>query len=186
MDEQIRSMIEESINVKKEIHNKIPDIEKVIELLTNSLKNKNKAIFCGNGGSAADAQHLSAELLGKIGKHDNPLPAIALTTNASTLTAIANDFGFDEIFSRQLRGLMNKNDLLFLISTSGNSKNLILAAKEGKNLGGIVVGLLGNNGGDLKKFCDYTIIVPSKNTQRIQESHIMIGHIICELVKSRL
>jgi len=186
MDEQIRSMIEESINIKKEVHKIIPDIKKVIELLTTSLKNKNKAIFCGNGGSAADAQHLSAELLGKIGQYENPLPAIALTTNSSTVTAIANDFGFDEIFSRQLQGLMEKDDLLFLISTSGNSKNLIEAAKEGKKLGGIIIGLLGNDGGDLKKFCDFTIVIPSKNTQRIQESHIMVGHIICELVKSRL
>lgn len=151
--------------------------------LANCLKN-GKILICGNGGSAADAQHFSAEIVGRYKKERKAMPAIALTTDSSILTAVGNDYGFEQIFARQVEALAKKGDALVIISTSGNSKNLVMAAKKAKEKGAYVFGLLGKKGGEVKKLCDFEITVPSDNTPRIQEMHCMIIHIICELVET--
>ncbi len=151
-------------------------------IVTETLKNGNKILLFGNGGSAADAQHIAAELTGRYKVNRRGLPAIALTTDTSALTAIANDFGFKHIFSRQVEALAKEGDLLIGISTSGNSKNVIKALKLGREMGCKTIGLSGHDGGKMNAFCDLNIVVPSENTPRIQEMHIMIGHILCQAV----
>ncbi len=151
-------------------------------IVTETLKNGNKILLFGNGGSAADAQHIAAELTGRYKVARRGLPAIALTTDTSALTAIGNDFGFKHIFSRQVEALANEGDLLIAISTSGNSKNVIKALKFGREMGCKTIGMSGHDGGKMNAFCDLNIIVPSENTPRIQEMHIMIGHILCQAV----
>lgn len=141
-----------------------------------------KVLLCGNGGSAADAQHIATEFTGRYKTERRGLPAIALTTDTSALSAIGNDYGFDRVFSRQVEALANKNDLLIAISTSGNSPNIIQAIKEAKSKGCQVLGLSGKNGGKMNDICDLNIVVPSSDTPRIQEMHILIGHIICQAV----
>ncbi len=152
-------------------------------IVTETLKKGNKILLFGNGGSAADAQHIAAELTGRYKVNRRGLPAIALTTDTSALTAIANDFGFKHIFSRQVEALAKEGDLLIGISTSGNSKNVIKALKLGREMGCKTIGLSGHDGGKMNAFCDLNIIVPSENTPRIQEMHIMIGHILCQAVE---
>jgi D-sedoheptulose 7-phosphate isomerase len=142
--------------------------------------------LCGNGGSAADAQHIAAELVGRFVADRRALPAIALTTDTSALTAIANDYGYDAVFSRQLEGLAQPGDVLIAISTSGNSANVLAAANTGKAMGVQVLGLLGGSGGKLLNACDDSLVVPSKTTARIQECHILIGHMLCDLVETAL
>jgi D-sedoheptulose 7-phosphate isomerase len=155
-------------------------IGEVAETLAAAIRDGGKAIFCGNGGSAADSQHLATELVVRLSGKNNrkALPAIALTTNSSLLTACANDFGFDEIFSRQLEALGAPGDILFAISTSGNSENIVRAVKTAKRIGLVTVGFLGCGGGKLASLVDHALIIPSDDTQRIQECHITIGHII--------
>lgn len=144
------------------------------------LKNGHKILLCGNGGSAADAQHIAAEFSGRYKKERRGLPAIALTTDTSVLTSIGNDYGFDRVFDRQVEALAQEGDLLIGISTSGQSKNVVRALSLAKNLGCKTIGLSGRDGGVMSEFCDVNIIVPSEDTPRIQEMHILIGHIICE------
>lgn len=139
--------------------------------------------FMGNGGSAADSQHLAAELVGRFYKERKGLPAIALTTDTSILTAVGNDYGYEEVFSRQIEALIKPNDIVFGLSTSGNSSNIIKAIDKAKKSGAITIGLTGNDGGQLKEICDHCLIIPSNNTARIQEAHILIGHIICEIIE---
>lgn len=153
------------------------------DLIIDSLKKGNKAVFFGNGGSAADAQHLAAELMGRYLLDREPLPALALTTNTSNLTAIGNDFGYDEVFLRQLKGIGRKGDAVVGISTSGNSRNVIKAMEYAKSAGMKVIAFTGQGGGAMKDHADVLIAVPSKETPIIQECQIMIGHIICELVE---
>ncbi|ONN27387.1 phosphoheptose isomerase [Thermosipho affectus] len=187
--ERVEYRIKESIDLKiKILHDKdfIFKIEKAAEKIIESLKNGGKILFCGNGGSAADAQHLAAELMGKFYLNRSPLQAVSLTTNTSVLTAIGNDFSYDEVFVRQLKGLGKKGDILVGISTSGNSKNVIEAMKFAKENGIFAIGLTGETGGKMAEFSDILLDVPSNNTPRIQESHIMIGHIICEIVEDEL
>jgi D-sedoheptulose 7-phosphate isomerase len=148
------------------------------------MSNGKKILIFGNGGSAADAQHIAAELTGRYKSDRRGLPAIALTTDTSALTAIANDFGYKNVFARQVEALANEGDLLIGISTSGNSKNILKALKLGKELGCRTMGLSGNGGGAMSEVCDLNIVVPSTDTPRIQEMHIMIGHIICQAVDS--
>lgn len=182
----IKEQLIESIEIKKEVLDKLPSkIAKLALILADCLKKGNKILLCGNGGSAADAQHLAAELMVRLRSNcrDFPLPAIALNTDTSILTACANDFGFENIFSRQIQALGKKGDCLIVISTSGNSENIILAAKQAKKLGLKVIGFLGKDGGKLKKLVDYPLLVPSKNVPRIQETHITVGHIVLELVE---
>lgn len=151
-------------------------------LILNSLQNKGCIFFCGNGGSAADSQHLAAEFTGRFVRERRSISGIALTTDTSALTAIGNDYGYDEIFARQLEGLARAGDCLVAISTSGNSSNIVRAIEKAKEIGVSTIGLLGRDGGVIKEICDVAVVVPSQSTARIQEMHILIGHTWCEEV----
>jgi D-sedoheptulose 7-phosphate isomerase len=155
-------------------------------LITDTLAHGNKVLLCGNGGSAADAQHIAAELTGRYKTERRGLPGIALTTDTSALTAIGNDFGYDKVFERQVEALANKGDLLIGISTSGNSANVLNALQKAKNMGCRTIGLSGRGGGEMNTLCDINIVVPSDDTPRIQEMHILIGHIMCQSVDDAL
>lgn len=181
----ILKQIKESIAIKEKLAlTKLEAVAQVASEITLAYKRGNKVIWFGNGGSAADAQHLSAELVGKFYRRRNSLDSIALTTNTSILTAIGNDFGFDEVFARQVEAVVKQGDVVIGISTSGNSPNVIRGIREAKRLGAITIALTGANGDKMR--ADYVIAVPSTDTPRIQESHIMIGHIICYLVEEDL
>ena len=158
-------------------------IEEATRLILDALNNWNKIMFCGNGGSAADSQHLSAELLGRYRKNRPALASIALTTDTSTITAIANDFGYDEIFSRQIEGFGKKGDILYAISTSGNSKNVKNAINIAKKSDIKVIGVTGESGGLMSSLCDIIIKVPANKPDRIQEMHIAVGQIICGIIE---
>lgn len=186
MREDIVKRIEENISVKKSILSDthlIDAIERAATVVVNAIKNGNKIIFCGNGGSAADSQHLAAELIGKFYFNRRSLPAVSLTVNTSIITAIGNDFGFDKVFARQLEGIGKAGDVLIGLSTSGNSENVVEAFRLAKELGISTVAFTGESGGILRNIADILINVPSSDTPRIQEAHIMVGHIICELVE---
>tara|TARA_B100001758_G_C18401238_1_gene609146 strand:+ start:1869 stop:2444 length:576 start_codon:yes stop_codon:yes gene_type:complete len=185
MKELIKQQIYDSIEVKKELINYGIDlIEKAGSILVDSIKSGGKILWCGNGGSAADAQHLATELMGGMTDHDRkPIPSIALTTDSSFLTAWPNDCDFESIFSRQIQGIGNDGDVLIGISTSGNSKNIIKAIKQAKYKKLKTIVFTGENGGNIDGLADLTIKVPSSNTQRIQESHIMIGQILCSILE---
>ena len=188
MIEKIKNEISESIDVKKSIlnnHDLISKIENLSIEVSNSLKKGGKIIFCGNGGSFADFQHLAAEFISRL-RFDRPsLSSIALGTNNSSLTAVGNDYGFDDIFSREINALGNKIDVFIPISTSGNSPNIINAIKSAKDKSIKVIGLSGRDGGKMKEICDL-IIVPSFSTEKIQEAHIMIGHIVCSIAEQQI
>lgn len=168
--------------IEKTIQLLVQDIEDVAQVLVSTLKNGNKILICGNGGSAADAQHISAELTGRYKTERLALPAIALTTDTSALTAIGNDYGYDRVFDRQTEALANSGDVLIGISTSGNSQNIINAFKVAKAKGCTCIALSGRNGGMMRECADYNIIIPSDNTPRIQEMHILIGHTLCQII----
>ncbi len=173
----------DSIALKQELlKTVIPTIEGIAKKLASCLNDGNKLIFFGNGGSASDSQHLAAEFVGRYEKERRALAAISLTVDTSALTAIGNDYGYERVFERQLEALGRKGDVAFAISTSGNSKNVIAAVKRAKQMGIYTIGFLGNTGGELKGLVDAPVIIPSTKTSRIQESHIMIGHILCECV----
>ena len=155
-------------------------------MIASSIKKGGKVILFGNGGSAADAQHIAAELVGRFKLERQGLAAVALTTNTSVITSIANDYGYEEIFSRQMEGLATDNDIAIAISTSGNARNVITGMLEAKKLGIKTIAITGSGGGEMATIADLALIVPSDNTARIQESHITIGHIICELVEAKL
>jgi D-sedoheptulose 7-phosphate isomerase len=179
----------ESSETKLKIKDQLMDeLLKAVDLLSECFKDDNKLLLCGNGGSAADCQHIATELMIRLNHHiQRPaLPAIALTTDTSNLTAGGNDIGFENVFARNVEGLGNKGDTLLIISTSGNSPNVIKATHAAHNKGMKVIGFLGSNGGKLKELVDLPIVIPSSNVQRIQEGHITIAHIICELVESKL
>ena len=161
---------------------KLDDIVRSGELICETLKAGNKILICGNGGSAADAQHIAAELVGRYEKERRAWPAIALTTDTSALTALSNDFGYGEVFSRQVRALARPGDLLIAISTSGKSPNIVEAAAEARRLGCRCLGLVGASGGPLATACDLVLEVPASRTSRVQELHITIGHLWCEMV----
>ena len=182
---KIISEIEESIKVKSDIKNNkslILKIESSANEILSSINNGGKIMFCGNGGSFADSQHLAAEFVSRLRFDRAPLPSIALGTNSSNITAIANDYGYEEVFSREIIAIGKETDILIPISTSGNSKNILKAIKSAKDKQIKVIGLSGKNGGEMKNLCDL-IIVPSESTEKIQESHIMIGHIVCSIVE---
>ena len=186
---RIKEAIKQSIETKKHIladHNLIQTIRDAAQVCTEALCMGNRVFFCGNGGSAADAQHLAAELSGRFYYDRLPLPAEALHVNTSYLTAVANDYSFEEVYARLLRGSAEAGDVLFCLSTSGNSKNILKALTVARELGVITIGLTGESGGGMRDLCDFLINVPSTDTPRIQESHIMIGHVICEIVESSL
>jgi len=183
--ENIKNQILESAKIKNEmVKNGVESIEKAAHLLIKSINDGGKILWCGNGGSAADAQHLATELMGGMSDHDRmPIPSIALTTDSSFITAWSNDTDFDSIFSRQVQGLGAEGDVLIGISTSGNSENVINALKQAKYKNLKTIAFAGKTGGSLDGIADITIKVPSDNTQRIQESHIMIGQILCSLIE---
>jgi len=168
--------------IEKVISNLVPQIESSCKLITDTLLSGAKVLLAGNGGSAADAQHIAAELTGRFVKERKALPAIALTVDTSALTAISNDYGYHSVFERQLHALANPSDLFIAISTSGNSANIINALKAAKEIGCKTLGLSGRDGGQMNELCDINIVIPEDNTARIQEMHILIGHILCSAV----
>ena len=189
MQQEIRNIIQASIDTKQKLladTSLIERIEKVTTVIADAFTNGNKVLFCGNGGSAADAQHLAAEFSGRFYSDRDPLPSEALHCNSSYMTAVANDYGYDVVYSRIVKGTGKQGDVLVALSTSGNSVNIIKALEQAKKIGMICVGLTGESGGKMKAVCDYLINVPSTDTPRIQESHITIGHIICQLVEQKL
>ena len=181
---EIETAFEQIANNFINLKSKAPVIDAISEIWIDALSNGNKVIFCGNGGSAADSQHLAAELMGRYKIDRNPMPAISLTTDTSALTAIGNDYGYEYVFSRPLRGIGKKGDVLVGISTSGNSKNILEAFKTAKELGIKTVAFTGKNGGEMIKEADITLNVPSEITNNIQEMHIASGHIICGIVEN--
>ena len=187
MREIVIKELEENISVKKAIaENLSGEIANAAKIIIDAFIAGKTVFLIGNGGSAADAQHIATELIGRFNLERIGLPAIALTTNTSTLTALANDYGYDKVFSRQLEALANAKDVLIAITTSGSSPNILKAAEMAHSKGVTVIGLTGATGSKLKDMADLIIIVPSNNTARIQEAHITIGHIICLLVEVKL
>jgi len=185
----IYSNIKESIDVKQKIllnEKIIEEISSVIKEIIKAFQNEKKVLICGNGGSAADAQHIAAELSGKFYLDRDPLPAEALHVNSSFVTAVANDYSFEEVFARMVKAQGRQGDILIAISTSGNSANILQAIKVANEQKMVTIGLTGEYGGKMKDLCKYLIKVPSTDTPRIQEAHILIGHIICELVEKEI
>ena len=186
---QIQSIIEGSIQVKQALlkdEHLMLEIEKVVHAISHAFKSGNAVYFAGNGGSAADAQHLAAEFSGRFYKDRKALPSDALHCNTSYLTAVANDYSFDVIYARLLEGLAKPGDVLVGISTSGNSGNIVKAFEMAKSIDVVTVGFTGASGGHMKPLSDFLINIPSTTTPRIQESHILVGHIICELVEENI
>lgn len=187
--DKIKNIIQASIDTKAKmladtaLVERIAEVSKVVAVVFRA---GNRVYFCGNGGSAADAQHLAAEFTGRFYSDREPLPAEALHVNTSFMTAVANDYSYDEVYQRAVKAYGRKGDVLFGISTSGNSKNILLAQEEAKKRGMIVISFTGETGGKMKEQADYLFNVPSVDTPRIQESHILIGHIICQLVEEEL
>ena len=185
INDEIVKTIEESSNLILNSKNLSEKIEKTINEIIKCFSTGNKIIIFGNGGSAADAQHIVAEFIGRFQKERKSLPAIALTTDSSIITSLANDYSYDVVFSRQCESLVSKGDIVFGISTSGNSKNVEEGIKTAKKMGAVTIGLLGSNGGTISNIVDIPIIVESTNTARIQEVHRVIYHIICGIVESK-
>ncbi|MCX7957253.1 MAG: D-sedoheptulose 7-phosphate isomerase [Endomicrobia bacterium] len=185
----INKIIEDSIHLKKKFLEDIQQIKEVslaIEKIIQAFRNGKKLIVFGNGGSAADAQHMVAELVGRYKKERNPLKAMSLTTNTSTLTALGNDYGYEVVFKRQLEALAENGDIVIAITTSGNSKNVLVAVEFARNIGCFTIGFTGGDGGKLKSLVDCCICVPSKDTPRVQEVHITLIHLICEVIEKEM
>ena len=177
-----RSLEEHLESIQKLLDTKLEQIEQTGAIICQTLIAGNKVLLCGNGGSAADAQHIAAELVGRYELHRRAWPAIALTTDTSALTALSNDYGYEEVFARQVQALAQKGDLLIAISTSGRSTNVIRAVEKAKELGCKVIALTGAGGEPLSSLCDQALIVSSQRTSRVQEAHITIGHLWCEMI----
>jgi D-sedoheptulose 7-phosphate isomerase len=189
MKAKIQFIISESIKAKQRVLEDRPliiTIDRVVKSCIETFEKKGKILFCGNGGSAADAQHIAGELSGRFFIDREPLFAEALHVNTSFLTAMANDYSFEEAYARMVRAAGRPGDILFALSTSGNSENILNAAKDAQKIGMTVVAMTGESGGKLKEHCDFLINIPSSVTPRIQECHIMVGHVICELVEEKL
>lgn len=187
--ERIKNLIQASIDVKQEVlrnEQLLSNIEKAVDAITTSLQNGGRIYFCGNGGSAADAQHLAAEFSGRFYSDRKALPAEALHCNTSYLTAVANDYSYDVIYARMIDGFGNKGDVLVGLSTSGNSGNIVKAFEVAKEKDMVTIGFTGLSGGAMKSLSTYLLNVPSNDTPRIQETHILIGHIICQLVEEKI
>lgn len=187
MNNLIGSIVDSSLDVKRRFfEDHSTEVQSAAEMIAGALKSGGKLLLFGNGGSAADAQHIAGELVNRFLRERRGLPAMALTTDGGVLTCIANDTGFENVFARQIEALGNKGDIAFAISTSGGSPNVERACERAKELGLRVVGLLGRDGGRVAPLCDLALIVPSQDTQRIQETHNLIGHILCELIEAEL
>lgn len=182
----INEKIDEHVETVQAIRPLVPQVEALASRMTDCLRNGCKILWMGNGGSAADSQHLAAELVGRFSRDRQGLAAIALTTDSSVMTALANDFGYDKIFARQIDALCKKGDVVVGISTSGNSANVLEAIKTAKACEATTIGFAGNDGGMLKEAADDCLIVPSKDTARIQECHILIGHLLCDWIEDAL
>tara|TARA_Y100000310_G_scaffold124755_1_gene123552 strand:- start:11709 stop:12299 length:591 start_codon:yes stop_codon:yes gene_type:complete len=185
-DRIIAETLEQSSKIIADLYNLSNEINKTANLIVSALTKNKKIIIIGNGGSAADAQHIAAEFLGRYKIKRKSIPAIALTSNSSTTTAIANDYDFSDVFSRQCESLVSKGDVVIGISTSGNSQNVIKGLKTSKKNGGLTIGLLGNKGGKIKNIVDMSLVVNATSVPRIQEAHRVIYHIICEIVEEEL
>jgi D-sedoheptulose 7-phosphate isomerase len=178
----IRSLEEHLQTIQSLLETTLPDIERAGELIIKALKSGHKILLCGNGGSAADAQHIAAELVGRYEQERRSWPAIALTTDTSALTALSNDYGYEDVFARQLAGLANQGDVLVAISTSGKSANVIKAVQQATAMGCQTIALTGTGAQPLSALCDLSVVVPAERTSRVQEAHITIGHLWCEMV----
>lgn len=176
------AIIQEHQTVINQLSDLLPEINQFAGLCRQALSKGQTIFFCGNGGSAADCQHLAAELVGRFQKERRGLPGIALTTDTSILTAVGNDYGFDQVFVRQIEALAREGDVVVGLSTSGNSPNVVKAITAARGFGAVTVGMTGETGGQLDTLCDVCLKVPSSVTARIQEAHILIGHILCELI----
>ena len=186
MENEIILILDESIKVKEAIKNLTPIIARISEKIINAYRNKKKVVLFGNGGSAADAQHIAAEFVGKFYKDREPLPSLAFHTNTSVLTATANDFGYDLVFERQVSSFVEEGDIAIGISTSGNSPNVIKGLIKAKENGAITIGFTGQKQNKIEEIVDLCLKIPSSDTPRIQEGHITVGHIICYLVEKEL
>ena len=189
MQEHISDILNDSFNnLQKVISDKglILEIETITTKIINAFKDGNKLLLCGNGGSASDAQHIAAELSGRFIKERKPLYAEALHVNSSYMTAVSNDYGFESTYSRMLEAIGEKGDVLIALSTSGNSENVVNAVKMANSLDMLSVGMSGATGGKIKELCQHNIIIPSSNTARIQEAHIIVGHIFCQIIEEKL
>ena len=189
MQKHISDILNESFNnLQKIINDKglITEIEIVTKKVIQAFKHGNKLLLCGNGGSASDAQHIAAELSGRFNKERKPLYAEALHVNSSYMTAVSNDYGFESTYSRMLEAIGKKGDILIALSTSGNSENVVNAVKMANSLDMLSVGMSGATGGKIKELCQHNIIIPSSNTARIQEAHIIVGHIFCQIIEEKL
>ena len=189
MQKHISDILNESFNnLQKIINDKglITEIEIVTKKVIQAFKHGNKLLLCGNGGSASDAQHIAAELSGRFNKERKPLYAEALHVNSSYMTAVSNDYGFESTYSRMLEAIGKKGDILIALSTSGNSENVVNAVKMANSLGMLSVGMSGATGGKIKDLCQHNIIIPSSNTARIQEAHILVGHIFCQIIEEEI
>ena len=189
MQEHISDILNDSFNnLQKVISDKglILDIETITTKIIKAFKNGNKLLLCGNGGSASDAQHIAAELSGRFIKERKPLYAEALHVNSSYMTAVSNDYGFESTYSRMLEAIGKKGDVLIALSTSGNSENVVNAVKMANSLDMLSVGMSGATGGKIKELCQHNIIIPSSNTARIQEAHIIVGHIFCQIIEEKI
>lgn len=179
----IERLINEHLSIIENVKTTcMPDIQRMACLCQKALRNGHTIFFCGNGGSAADSQHLAAEIVGRFVKERRGMPAVALTTDTSILTAVGNDYGYQHIFSIQVEALVRPGDVLVALSTSGNSANVVAAAEAAKEIGAITIAMTGGTGGKLSAMCDACLVVPSNVTARIQEAHILAGHIICEII----
>ena len=181
MKKKIKTIIDSHLRAVKDVTNDIAAIEAIVRKIKACLRSKNKLLICGNGGSAADAQHMAAEFVGRFLKKRGPLAAVALTTDTSVLTSVGNDFGFEKVFSKQVEALGKRGDILIAISTSGNSPNLIDAVKAAKKKKMVTIGILGRKGGRLKTAADLSFVARSDKTPRIQEIHSLVIHAVCEL-----
>ena len=189
MQEHISDILNDSLNnLQKVISDKglILEIETITTKIIKAFKDGNKLLLCGNGGSASDAQHIAAELSGRFIKERKPLYAEALHVNSSYMTAVSNDYGFESTYSRMLEAIGKKGDVLIALSTSGNSENVVNAVKMANSLDMLSVGMSGATGGKIKELCQHNIIIPSSNTARIQEAHIIVGHIFCQIIEDKL
>ena len=184
--DEIEQLLQESIDMKKKLMLETSIIQDIVDVITEAYKNGKKVILFGNGGSAADAQHLAGEFVGRFFKERQSLPALALHTNSSIVTALANDYGYDVIFKRQLEAYLETGDIAIGISTSGNSSNVVEALKYAQEKGAITIGFVGKKPCEIDGIADYVLKIPSESTPRIQEGHITAGHIICYLVEKNL
>jgi D-sedoheptulose 7-phosphate isomerase len=180
--ELLRKALADHQSVMTQLESLLPEIDRIGQMMRACLQRGNKILLMGNGGSAADSQHIAAEIVGRYKRERRGLPAIALTTDTSILTAVGNDYGFDQVFSRQVEALCDPEDVVVGISTSGNSANVVKAIEVAKQIGAITVLLSGGSGGKLAEMCDYKLVMPAKETARVQEAHLFVAHSLCEIM----